>query len=549
MKKLFLAMLAIVTVFATSCQKEVGGDNATVSFNIGTPKIATRAFSDGTTATVLQYAVYDGQGNYLDKLTVNDAKIQQGGATVSLQLAIGNTYSVIFWAAAEDAPYAIDFAQKTMTVDYENALCNDERRDAFYAYHTFTVTGNQTENIKLVRPFAQLNIGTNDYVVSSDAGYTPTQSKVVVKNIYTKLNLANTDTTQLDVADPIQVTFDWADIERNETFPVEKDGVVYEYLAMNYLLVAANKEVVDVEFTYTNGSTERTKAIGSVPVQRNRRTNIYGALLTSGVDFDIEIEPEYNDTTNYYLVATWDEFTAALDNGEKNIMLTADISYSGNYSLRKDITLNLGGNSITMPLFYVFSTATIENGTINGKMYARTGCNLTLDGLTFSGTISDDLSTEGHLQVQGGCDVYAKDCVFAATQVNGSETRSLSIEASSSGTRKFENCDFKFVAWGSNPGKYKKNVYVNTMSGTTTVDFTNCKLNGKAPNVLFASTYSLTNFTMSDCDNIAPTLETSRAKDAITEAEWAHISSLIANNQFTQVRLFYAGGSSEYIKK
>ena len=545
MKKLFLAMFAIVVVFATSCQKENFGEESTVSFNIGTPEIATRVYSDGTKVTVLQYAVYDAEGNELDSLTVNDAEIQQGSANVSLQLAIGNTYSVIFWAAAEDAPYTIDFAQKTMTVDYENALCNDERRDAFYAYHTFTVTGNQTENIKLVRPFAQLNIGTNDYAASSDAGYIPTKSKVVVKKIYTKLHLDNTDTTQLDVEDPIQVTFDWADIERNETFPVEN----YEYLAMNYLLVAANKEVVDVEFTYTNGSTERTKAIGSVPVQRNRRTNIYGALLTSGVDFDIEIEPEYNDTTNYYLVATWDEFTAALDNGEKNIMLTADISYSGNYSLKKDITLNLGGNSITMPLFYVFSTATIENGTINGKMYARTGCNLTLDGLTFSGTISDDLSTEGHLQVQGGCDVYAKDCVFAATQVNGSQTRSLSIEASSSGTRKFENCDFKFVTWGSNPGKYKKNVYVNTMSGTTTVDFTNCKLNGKAPNVLFASTYSLTNFTMSGCDNTAPTLETNRAKDAITEAEWAHISSLIAKNKFTQVRLFYAGGSSEYITK
>lgn len=87
------------------------------------------------------------------------------------------------------------------------------------------------------------------------------------------------------------------------------------------------------------------------------------------------------------------------------------------------------------------------------------------------------------------------------------------------------------------------------MSGTTTVDFTNCKLNGKAPNILFAGSYALTNFTMSGCDNTAPTLETNRAKDAITDAEWNHISSLIANNKFTQVRLFYAGGSSEYIKK
>ena len=86
------------------------------------------------------------------------------------------------------------------------------------------------------------------------------------------------------------------------------------------------------------------------------------------------------------------------------------------------------------------------------------------------------------------------------------------------------------------------------MSGTTTVEFINCKLNGKAPNILFAGTYSLTNLTMSGCDNTSPTLETNRAKDAITDAEWAHISSLIANNKFTQVRLFYAGGSSEYIR-
>ena len=247
-------------------------------------------------------------------------------------------------------------------------------------------------------------------------------------------------------------------------------------------------------------------------------------------------------------VATWDEFVAALVDGNY-IILTEDITYTGNYSLKaKNVIIDLNGKSITAPMFYVFSTATIQNGTFNGKMYARTGCNLTLDGMTFSGTISDDLSTEGHLQVQGGCDVYAKGCVFAATTVNGSQTRSLSIEGSSSGTRKFENCDFKFVSWGTGAGKYKKNVYINTMSGTTTVEFVNCKLNGKAPNIIFAAAKSLSSLSMTGCDNTSPTLETSRVKDAITEEEWAHISSLIANNKFTQVRLFYAGGSSEYIR-
>ena len=92
MKKLFLGMLAIVAMIATSCQQEVdlgvnAGETATVSFNVGTP---TRAYSDGTTATHLQYAVYDAAGNELTDLTVTDGEIH-GSTTVNLQLVTSNT--------------------------------------------------------------------------------------------------------------------------------------------------------------------------------------------------------------------------------------------------------------------------------------------------------------------------------------------------------------------------------------------------------------------------------------------------------------------------
>lgn len=305
-----------------------------------------------------------------------------------------------------------------------------------------------------------------------------------------------------------------------------------------------------------DGTNTLTVSAASISTE----TPAYQIIITNGSDDEAYVKPTGTYTLTgadnylvyprdvYFLVATWDEFTSALAANEPKIKLTDNIEYSGNYSLQKDVVIDLNGKSITMPMFYVFSTATIKNGTINGKMYARTGCKATLEGLTFSGTISDNLSTEGHLQVQGSCDVYAKNCTFAATTVNGSQTRSLSIEASSSGIRKFEGCDFKFVSFGTGAGKYKKNVYINTMNGTTTVDFTDCKLNGKAPNIIFAAAYPLTNLTMSGCDNTAPTLEINRAKDTVTEVEWAHISSLIANNKFTQVRVFYAGGSSEYIR-
>ena len=314
MKKILLGLSAFAMLFATSCQNDQGfdttaGETSTVTFAVETPEIATRAYSDGTTATVLQYAVYDANGTELTDLTVTDATIN-GSTTVNLQLTTGNTYSVIFWAAAPNAPYTVDFAAKTMTVDYTNATSNDEARDAFYKYHTFTVTGTQTETIELKRPFAQLNIGTADYAASTSAGYTPVNSAVTVKSIYNTLNLWDGE-----VSGETEVTYDYAAIAKNEAFPVAG----YEYLAMNYLLVAADKALVDVEFAYTetDATAAKTRTVGSVPVQRNYRTNIYGNLLTSDVDINVEIKPEYDepayDASLQYAVENGGEVTLSQD--------------------------------------------------------------------------------------------------------------------------------------------------------------------------------------------------------------------------------------------
>lgn len=313
-KKILFGMMAATMMFATSCENELdlgtnAGENAQVTFSVGTPEIATRAYSDGQTATALQYAVYDAAGNELTDLRVTDAEIH-GSTTVNLQLTTGNTYSVIFWAAAEDAPYTVDFAAKTMTVDYNKAVSNDETRDAFYKYHTFTVKGAQTETIELKRPFAQLNIGTADYAASTSAGYTPVNSAVTVKSIYNTLNLWDGE-----VSGETEVTYDYAAIAKNEAFPVAG----YEYLAMNYLLVAADKALVDVEFAYTetDATAAKTRTVGSVPVQRNYRTNIYGNLLTSDVDINVEIKPEYDepayDASLQYAVENGGEVTLSQD--------------------------------------------------------------------------------------------------------------------------------------------------------------------------------------------------------------------------------------------
>ena len=406
-KNLLFVMAAGAMLFATSCQNDLDimgnvGEETLVSFNVTTPDMATRAYSDGNTATVLQYAVYDAAGNELEDLTVTNGKIE-GSASVELQLTTGNTYSVIFWAAAQGAPYEVNFANKTMTVDYTAPVCNDEKRDAFYKYYTFTVKGAQTETIELKRPFAQLNIGTADYAASASAGYTPTLSSVKVSNVYTTLDLV-----EGNVATPVEVAFAEAVINKGEIFPV--NDAVYDYLAMNYLLVAKDKETVNIEFTYTDGANAKTRIVGSVPVQRNYRTNIYGALLTSEVDINVTIEPEYDgefDNEGYFVETDATGKTVAIVESANGLATIAEQFNTGELPANTNIVLE---GDIDLNDLSVATRSTVESnwtpigtsanpftGTFDGKGYTiknlvingGTNSNIGLFGYTTNGEIKN----------------------------------------------------------------------------------------------------------------------------------------------------------------
>ena len=392
--------MAATMIFATSCSNEfepkTAGETSIVSFTINSPEIGSRAFSDGLTATHLQYAVYDAEGNILPALTVTDAEIH-GTTTVTLELTTGNSYNVVFWAAAPNAPYTVDFDAKKMTVDYSAAVSNDENRDAFYKLHTITVNGAQTETVELRRPFAQLNIGTNDYEAAENAGYVPTKSKVTVSNVFDTLNFF--DGT---VSGGAEVTYDYAALPTGEEFPVEG----YDYLAMNYLLVAADKALVEVEFTYADAADNaKTRTVGSVPVQRNYRTNIYGKLLTSSVDATIIIVPEYEEPANnveLVQVATGADLQTAIDNAAEGS--TIELSETEDYGTvilgsLKDVTIK--GNDEAVVIIKTDANTVLENVTLQNIKFQYTGAtydcgvvinadaqieNLVIEDCTFVGT-------------------------------------------------------------------------------------------------------------------------------------------------------------------
>ena len=345
MKKFFLGLSAIAMLFVTSCQKDADlglnlGETSVVSFNVGTPQLATRAYSDGLTATKLQYAVYDSLGNILPTFTTTDATIN-GSTTVNLQLTTGHKYSVIFWAAAENAPYTVNFETKEMTVNYPatTTLSNDEKRDAFYKHHTFTVRGPQTETIELKRPFAQLNIGTNDYAQAAATGYAPINSSVTVTNgVYSTLNMATGGVTNKVP----EVKFDYNTIPTGETFPVEGG---YKYIAMNYLLVDTAKDVIEIEFGHSisDATAAKTRKVGSVPVRRNYRTNIYGSLLTSNVTVEVDIEPDYKDkfdNEGYFIETNANGTSTAVVESANGLATIAQEIENGNLPSNIDIVLD-----------------------------------------------------------------------------------------------------------------------------------------------------------------------------------------------------------------
>lgn len=313
MKKFLFTVCALVLGLTSCTQKELtpvttAGEEVAVCFTAALQgaDAATRAYSDGTTARVLNYFVYDEDNNssYLKQVSSQATfPANSLSTTVTLNLVSGKHYSIVFWADAKgidtdgtaqnDNPYSYNPANKELTVNYAGAKAQDETRDAFYAYMTeFEVTGAMNGNITLKRPFAQINIGTSDLEEAEKSNIAPSVSSMTVTGVSNVINLSNGE-----VSEPMRtpVTFGAAPIKEEnaeeESFPVEPE--TYKYLGMNYVLVGAeNKSLVDVTF---DCGTPNPMTFSQIPVQGNYRTNVYGALLTDPTTFTVTIDNRYGE--------------------------------------------------------------------------------------------------------------------------------------------------------------------------------------------------------------------------------------------------------------
>lgn len=355
MKQTKYILAAALAVLALGCNKEQvavdgtpDGEEVAVTFAAELPGTITKAIGDGLTAKNLSVAVYDDASNAagthivaLDKTAVFEAL----HTTVEYSLVKGKTYHFIFWAQADNAPYTLDAAAKTVAISYAGEA-NDESRDAFYAVKTLKVQGPATEPVQLKRPFAQVNFGTADFDAAKAGGVEVTESSFTATDAATSLDLfagegvGSTDITYTEKELPA------------ETLTL-KDGTTYKYMAMNYFVPTGKfveSHVSNVKAHFVSASHTVEISSPSTPVQSNWRTNIVGNLLTDQVVFNVEIVPAFEDEENINLtnISTLNELKTLFAVGG-SATLMADITVPESVILKGNriVNLNLGGKTLT----------------------------------------------------------------------------------------------------------------------------------------------------------------------------------------------------------
>ena len=299
-KVLFLSAWAAMMLGAVSCSNDMEPEltNGTVQFKVELPgAIDSRAISDGTTAKKLDVACYDADGNKLAVEPTVKTDFTNREATVTYKLVKGQKYKFAFFAHADGAPYTFSAGTKlsecNFTVDYttENKVnCNDEKRDAFFGVlEDYEVTAEVTE-VKLHRPFAQLNFGTDDLTAAQTVGFDPDQSQVVVSKVGTTFNLSTGKTS----GEKENVTFALAALPADPA-TLTVGGTTYAWMAMNYFLAPADDAIIEATMTAKKDSKTAVVPVSNVPVKKNHRTNIIGSLFTEDANIKVIIEPAFEE--------------------------------------------------------------------------------------------------------------------------------------------------------------------------------------------------------------------------------------------------------------
>ena len=269
-------MLALTMVGIQSCSDDshdVG--DVQVNFTATLPTdTRTRAFGKAEQVNTLVVGIFKkgvadvytnsgGSWNYYE-IDRQSFPINGTSANVQLTLAQEQTYSFVFWAYdSKQNIYNIDnlTAIEMNTLPNQTTFTQAESADAFFAtMENITITGDCSYPVELVRPLAQINVGTTG---------TPMQATFKAKAVPdTFYPFTNTVSGESD--------YTWNFSETTaETFSA--DGTEYNYLAMGYVFAPTTEMQIVAELTLTDDEqTSKTVEFPKVEIESNKRSNIAG---------------------------------------------------------------------------------------------------------------------------------------------------------------------------------------------------------------------------------------------------------------------------------
>lgn len=453
-----LSLFAAAALFGlASCSSDepaVITGNGAETFTISLPTELTRDFNDGLSAKNLYIAVYPkGEGSatasplicsfptaLANETLISGATFTGLTANVTIQLVKDQSYDVLFFAESytdgtDECPYAFTPATRSMKVTYGKMVCNDDAPDAFY-YHGEIKASGTNHPIELRRPFAQINIGTDDYDTAVKAGMTVTSSAVTFSNLADTFDFASGTAA----GNAENVEFANADIPAaSQPFPTGAAGQ-YRYLNMAYVLVGTgtgDQAVINSVQMSLNEATTPFATYTNIPAKTNFQTNIYGSLLTNKENFTVTINPAFGGAYNNGLlaVATEDDFNAAVAAG-KDIVLASNVTLSSPVTVEKPMTIDLGSKTLNI------GSQSITNAA---------GNDLTIQGEgTVMGTVCDMIQNNGNLTVKGGrFAVYTSDYFKTAISNNAGGTCTLEDGTFTSGRAPMYNQGTMVINGGS----------------------------------------------------------------------------------------------------
>lgn len=451
---LFTAALMCLAV--TSCSQEEDfrqSSNEMTTFNLLLESASqSRAAGEGVLIDKLYYEVFQDNIKVLDNYPTEAEKeandyIDTGSVTqnangsfkVELPLLKGAKYDIVFWAQNSEAGIYKPQELTGIEVDYyTNALANNEKYDAFFYGGKITASSKVTD-IKLTRPFAQLNIGTTDQDwknAMAVIGYKDlnpvTHSMLTASNLADKFNALAGEA--FEPAEAKTATFA---ANKIYTGTFEAKETTYHYLSMNYLLVPGKVTTNDknetvnasgttnVTATFYRGAeaTEETKAFSidnlvNIPIQRNYRTNILGNLLADNKQFDVDMDTNFGGDENYPESDEEKLRLAAAVGG--TVTLTGDLTLTEPLEIKYDMVLDLNGKTLTIAAktgasvvtdINNYATLNIKNGKITAEnnefsrrcIYNREGGVMTIEEVEFIQTYDQKgaaINNEGLMTIE-----------------------------------------------------------------------------------------------------------------------------------------------------